>query len=710
MTKGRKSVILLLLVLIGLSGCFEFRIPEIGPIVPPTVELGPYEFFVASMTVNFDTLMTFVGDQLPLDEYRETYPGDVSGNSDWFVMRDTFSTDFDLDMSMTIDPVSVSVTQSMVIIDYSTRTFGLAEPIELQDALDVSALPEGSPVPVDSVIFPPDTSYVNFPMDIQRFAQGQLSVTIQNDLECELGSPISIELLDSTTVTPILDASSDPIVLTWTTPIAPGASSQQSLSLVGVEFHKAVMIVVNGVICGDEADTLINSPEMRTSSFSATGSISGLESDYIEGDLDKQFLADSSTISFGDELNDPNLSVDEVYLDTSHIAVSITNTSDIIGKMFLQVMSIDTSTAPGVQAFSTDSLTIPASTTQTFIFDLHHSSVLLDQDFEYRSYVSIPAQYGSFSASDEYTIDLDFYGKNPGDDIGIKSVDATFTDMEYSFDNMTMDIGMGDLFPEEFGGIEISDIELSLDITSDITIPMTLDINLIGVKNAGADSLSISINQQITGPGGNNHIVFNNAEDLINFMPDSLIFNGSISLDGSGNMALAQNIDILGAFAVPFQFDITEPLSFEIPSLKLQLGELPTFLNDFTGSVEAHVNNSFQFGVDFTVLAARDTNYFNNVAYADCVRTIAEITIPAMDTTTQTLVLNKEDYDFVANGEDSSWLSMAISLTGREDGLPTTFVTTDSITIDLFILAEGTLNIGEFFPDTSAVDTSGGGQ
>jgi len=133
MIKSRKSVLLLLLVLIGLSGCFEFRIPEIGPIVPPKVEIGPYEFFVTSMTVNFDTLMTFLGDQLPLDDYRETYPGDISGNSDWFVMRDTFSTDFDLDMGLEVDPVSSSITQSMEFVEFETRVFSLSDPIELQD-------------------------------------------------------------------------------------------------------------------------------------------------------------------------------------------------------------------------------------------------------------------------------------------------------------------------------------------------------------------------------------------------------------------------------------------------------------------------------------------------------------------------------------------------------------------------------------------------
>jgi len=74
-TKG-KSILLLLLVLIGVSGCFEFRIPEIGPIVPPAVEFGPYEFYITSQSINFEDILEMAGDQISfLNDMREPYPG-----------------------------------------------------------------------------------------------------------------------------------------------------------------------------------------------------------------------------------------------------------------------------------------------------------------------------------------------------------------------------------------------------------------------------------------------------------------------------------------------------------------------------------------------------------------------------------------------------------------------------------------------------------
>ncbi len=711
MTIGRKSVVLLLLVLIGLSGCFEFRIPDINrPIVPPKVELGPYEFYVTSMTVNFDTLLSFLGDELSLNDFREAYPDDPSGRADWFVMRDTFNTDFDLDMGMEVDPVSSSISQSMEFIEFGTRDFALSDPIELQDIFDLSLLPDGVEVPVDSTGFPPDTSYVNFPMERQRFSAGEIYVTIENDMVCSLGEPIYIAFFDSTTEAPIENALGDPLRIEWDTPILPGNTATENVSMAGVEFPKSVMIEVSGAICGDGKDTLTTSPAMRSSSFQVSGEIRNLVGEFVEGDLDGQSLVDSSTMDFGADLDDPNLTVNKVYLDRSHIKIEIANTSTITGNILLELYSLDTSDQAGIQYFTTGAMTIPSGSTQTYTFNLYNAAFDLTEEFKYKTFIDIPDQYGQLDASDEFSVSFDFYGQNPGDPIGIESVDATFSDMEYEFDNMVMDLNLTEMFPEEFDGIELADVELAIDIFSDISIPLYVNMNLIAVKNAGADSLDINVNQQITGPGADNHLVFDNAEDLINFKPDSLIFNGNITIDGSGNLPLNQSIEIEGTFGVPFQFDITEPLNFSPGYTKLGLTELPSFLNDFTGSIEAQVNNTFQFGVDFGIYAARDTNYFDNVAYVDCVRTIADLTIPAMDTTTQQLVLTKEDYDFIAASEDSMWLWMDISLTGRTDGQPTTFLTTDSVSLDLFIRAEGTLDFTELDFDSLGTDTTGGAE
>ncbi|MFA5436798.1 MAG: hypothetical protein WC372_12240, partial [Candidatus Neomarinimicrobiota bacterium] len=165
-------------------------------------------------------------------------------------------------------------------------------------------------------------------------------------------------------------------------------------------------------------------------------------------------------------------------------------------------------------------------------------------------------------------------------------------------------------------------------------------------------------------------------------------------------------IAVDGIVAVPFQFEITSPLSFSPGYTSLSLDSLPAFLDDFSGSLQARVDNSFQFGVDFLVRAAYDTLYFENSAYAAQVRTLADISIPAMDTTTQTLVLTKEDYDFLALAPDSAWIAMDIYLTGRADQQPTTFLTTDSVTLSLNIMAEGTLDFSAFGPDTT--NTEGG--
>ncbi|MFA7195817.1 MAG: hypothetical protein WC210_08890, partial [Candidatus Neomarinimicrobiota bacterium] len=360
----------------------------------------------------------------------------------------------------------------------------------------------------------------------------------------------------------------------------------------------------------------------------------------------------------------------------------------------------------GLQHFTTDSMTIPAGGSTTYSFNLPYAAVQLDDDFEYRTYINIPGQYGQLADNDEFGVDFDFYGKNPGDPIRIESVEATFNNATYVFEDMSIDAGIGGMIPEEFDGIELSQIDLALNIFSDINIPMYLEMSLIGKKNDSQDTIMLNVNQQIAGPGSDPQVIFDNAARLINFRPDSLIFSGNVRLNGSGNIPLTQGISVEGTVGVPFQFELTSPISFSPGYTSLSLDSLPAFLDDFSGALQARVNNRFQFGVDFLVRAAYDTLLFNNPSAGLLVRTLADISIPALDTTTQMLVLTKEDYDFIASSPDSTWIAMDIYLTGRLDGQPTTFLSTDSVTLSLSILAEGTLDFSAFGLDTT--NTEGG--
>lgn len=706
----KKNILFIVTVLVLLSGCFEFRIPDIPErIVPPKINTGPYQFYLTSMSVNFDTLLTYLGDDLSLDEYREAYPGDPGGNTDWFVMRDTFTTDFDLDMSMKAEPVSSSIERSMTFVEFSTRTFNTPS-ISLVDIYPaITSLPEGTTTPpLEDIAFPPDTSYINFPMDRQRFSSGTMTVTITNDLVCTLGDPVTIAVYDSITHSPIYNDASEHVKLQWDQPISPGGEVTENISLAGAEFPKAVMIIVSGVICGDGPETITNNAAARNSSFTVTGQMVSMVGEYVQGDLDPELISDTSHISFGNELSDAEISVDRAYLDTSHIEITLSNTSSITGKVLLNMMSLDTSAAAGLQYFSTDSMVIPAGGSNTYNFPLNNASVLLGDDFEYRTYIRIPGQYGELYDTDEFAVTFDFYGETAGDSIGVESVDATFNQAKYEFEEVGLDMNMGDMFPEEFDNIELSDIDLELDIDTDFDIPVYVDLKLVGAKNDGADTVQLTVSQQIAGTGGNSRIVFNNAERLVNFRPDSLSISGSVRLNGSGNIPLAQTIDVEGRVGVPFEFEITEPLSFSPEYSSLNLESLPSFLNDFTGTLQAMVNNSFQFGVGVTVSAARDTNYFTDPAYGDSVRQLADIAIPAMDSVTQEIVLTKEDYDFIAAAVDSTWIAMDIQLSGRDDQQPTTFLSTDSVSLRLNIQAEGTLDLSKFAADTS--NTGGGAE
>ena len=464
------------------------------------------------------------------------------------------------------------------------------------------------------------------------------------------------------------------------------------------------MIVTEGYVAanGGDPDTLTVTPAMRSSSFNVTGQISNLEADLVEGNVDAQSLDFSDVISFGDAINEPGLTVNKVYLDTTHVSLTISNTSPVTGKILLNLLSLDTSLNPGIQFFTTDSLTITSEGSQTYTFDLYDVSVDLGSDFAYESFVQTQNQYAEIESSDEFEIEFSFYGKDPGDPISIKSVDATFNDLTQNIQETALDLNLSEMLPEMFNDIELAAVNMNLDIHSSITIPLTLNLELIGVKNGGADSTRILVNQVITGPTGNSHVVIPNAEDLINFRPEQLLFSGGVSLNGTGNLPLNQDIQVSAEVAVPIQFIITSPINFPLPYIALdKMDSLPTFLDNFEGTVTAAIDNQFRFGVSLKIYAAHDTSYFDNSAFQDSVRTFADLEVPALDTTTQSLVLTKEDYDFMVAAIDSNWLKMDVQILGRDDGLASTFVTSDSISVDIFIRAAGTLAFNELLPDTT---------
>ena len=705
MKTRRKSILLLLLVLMGVTSCFEFRIPEIGPIIPPAVEFGPYEFYITSQTIDFNDILEMAGDDIAfLDEIREPFPGDTSGMSDWFVYRTEFGDTLPMPFDFEVDPVSSTISQSMTMVSFDARNISLSDPIEMQEIIDLSAIPDGSDVPVDSIEIDPDTTYISFPMLRQHFSNGTLEVTIDNDLECDLGAPISMTFYDSLTALPIRNDGGDTLRLVWSTPISPSTEAMESVSLTNTELPATVMIITEGYVAanGGDPDTLTVTPAMRTSSFNVSGEIKDLEADLVEGSVDAQSLDYNGSISFGDAINEPGLTVDKVYLDTTHVSITISNTSPVTGKLLLNLLSIDTSLSPGIQYFTTDSIAIPAEGSQTYTFDLNDVSVDINSDFAYESYVRTPSQYAEIESSDEFEIEFSFYDKNPSDPISIKSIDATFNDMTQNIQETAIDLDLSEMLPEMFNDIELAAVNMSLDILSSITIPMNLNIELIGVKNGGADSTSISVNQVITGSAGNSHVIIPDAENLINFRPEQLFFSGGVSLSGTGNLPLDQDIRVSAEVSVPIQFIITSPISFPLPYIALdKMDSLPSFLDNFEGTVTAAIDNQFRFGVSLKIYAAHDTSYFDNIAFQDSVRTFADLVVPAMDTTTQSLVLTKEDYDFMVSAIDSNWLKMDVQMLGRDDGLASTFVTSDSISVDIFIRASGTLAFNELLPDTT---------
>lgn len=703
--KFKTKFILLGMLVFTFFGCFNFEIPTIGDIVGPKVTAGPYEFYLTTYTVNFDTLLTYVGEDSLLDfeSFREPYP--IDPESDWFVLRDTFATDFDLDMSMGIEPIDQSVSYEIEIPIIHSIIFNVAAPISLGEIINVVAVPDGTPVPIDSVVIPSSTFYATIPMDELDFVSGDLSITITNQFGVDLGVPLEVTFFDSATGNVINDQFGNPLSMTWNTPIASGTSDTKSIDLAGVTFYKGLKVVVDGVINSNGPDTLLVSDAMKAASFDVAGAITNILVDRVSGDIEAFSYEDSATVDLGTDLGYNDITLEKAYLDPCNISIQITNTSHATSKLVIEFPRIDTdSSTPSIDGFTTGDMNVPSNGSQTYNFSLPAAAIDLSEDFKYIYSVNSSAQNTIVENGDSIAIEFTLYGENSGDSLFVSKVAASFDNTRIPLDPMEIEGISFDMLPEQFSGIELEALDLSMDFSIDMDIPATLNIKLSGVKNGGADSVNIDINQQITGAGGNSSITVPNAEDLINFKPDNIYFSGNITLDGSGDMNLEQTIAIEGALGIPFQFTIVEPIEFTPEYMRLKLEELPDLVEDFSGSISADVSNGFQFGVEFGIFAARDTNYFNSPAFADSIRTVVDLDLTALDSSSLDITLDKELYDFFAESEDSVWVKMNIALKGRDDGEATTFLSTDSVSVSVILRAEGTLDL------STVLDSTGGAQ
>jgi hypothetical protein len=269
------------------------------------------------------------------------------------------------------------------------------------------------------------------------------------------------------------------------------------------------------------------------------------------------------------------------------------------------------------------------------------------------------------------------------DNLDFSSVEGIIDSMEIDIDPISTSI---EDIPEEMEGINFSNIEMVINLQSDINIPIWLNLKLAAFNEENNDSAIINISQNIT---ANPIIDIPNPENLINIFPDSITVSGSALINGAGSIDINQKITGNLQYELPLEFSIGDSVMVNIDNTEIDsVKDLP---EELSALLTAKIDNKFDFGAEAQIYFAKDTldfvNFFNDT---NKVHHLATFNIAPLDTSTNVLSLSKSNAELFKEG---GYMKYDILLKGRTDGQPSTFLSTDSLTLMLHGTATALIDI-----------------
>jgi hypothetical protein len=269
------------------------------------------------------------------------------------------------------------------------------------------------------------------------------------------------------------------------------------------------------------------------------------------------------------------------------------------------------------------------------------------------------------------------------DNLDFSSVEGIIDSMEIDIDPISTSI---EDIPEEMEGINFSNIEMVINLQSDINIPIWLNLKLAAFNEENNDSAIINISQNIT---ANPIIDIPNPENLINIFPDSITVSGSALINGAGSIDINQKITGNLKYELPLEFSIGDSVMVNIDNTEIDsVEDIP---EELSALLTAKIDNKFDFGAEAQIYFAKDTldfvNFFNDT---NKVHHLATFNIAPLDTSTNVLSLSKSNAELFKEG---GYMKYDILLKGRTDGQPSTFLSTDSLTLMLHGTATALIDI-----------------
>jgi len=623
------------------------------------IEIDNYMEVTSQMNLTIPSLKTPSGDSFQTSI-------DIAGNTADIVDETDIS---GYSLSMNIDAQSVVYEYDVITTDTADDliTITSADSIVVNITLNGPSVGEQlSFSSFEGMVTPQDLGFDGV-MDIEsdsdileaNLSQGNLTININNGINTSAsGAPSAI-----ITINEIINSSDNqPLVIN--TGAMYGEMSPQSIDLSGYK-----------ILMSQDNQSLNYSAEVVTEYAIGTYSlldsidvdiiVSELGFSTVRGFFSQDAMSDSNSISLDD-----STIVHTAVLKSGVLALSIDNSIGVVADVFFQInefynnsISLDTT------------FTISAGVTDVQL-DLSGYSLILPSDVDtqkvnYVSNISLPSdQEMTLSLSDSISIAVSMTN------MAFSSVTGQINPVTVTIDPVEQTI---DALPEELDGFDFEDVEMNLDFTSSIDLPVYLDLSITAYNDTNGDSVTKNVSQNIH---ANPNVQIPDASALINIRPDRIVARGSAQvgdLDSVGTVASDDSLSGIMIVRAPLMFivDANTEISPD-PSELVGEGDslgIPEDVMDI--AVILNIDNQWGFGADLSVLLAPDSVSLTN---GNVDTLISGFSFDPDASITDTLSLDEEAFDLLSRSPN--WIQPKIKIISDDDQ-PVKFLSTDTLTITI---------------------------
>ena len=623
------------------------------------IEIDNYMEVTSQMNLTIPSLKTPSGDSFQTSI-------DIAGNTADIVDETDIS---GYSLSMNIDAQSVVYEYDVITTDTADDliTITSADSIVVNITLNGPSVGEQlSFSSFEGMVTPQDLGFDGV-MDIEsdsdileaNLSQGNLTININNGINTSAsGAPSAI-----ITINEIINSSDNqPLVIN--TGAMYGEMSPQSIDLSGYK-----------ILMSQDNQSLNYSAEVVTEYAIGTYSlldsidvdiiVSGLGFSTVRGFFSQDAMSDSNSISLDD-----STIVHTAVLKSGVLALSIDNSIGVVADVFFQINEFYNN---GVSLDTT--FTINAGVTDVQL-DLSGYSLILPSDVDtqkvnYVSNISLPSdQEMTLSLSDSISIAVSMTN------MAFSSVTGQINPVTVTIDPVEQTI---DALPEELDGFDFEDVEMNLDFTSSIDLPVYLDLSITAYNDTNGDSVTKNVSQNIH---ANPNVQIPDASALINIRPDRIVARGSAQvgdLDSVGTVASDDSLSGIMIVRAPLMFivDANTEISPD-PSELVGEGDslgIPEDVMDI--AVILSIDNQWGFGADLSVLLAPDSVSLTN---GNVDTLISGFSFDPDASITDTLSLDEEAFDLLSRSPN--WIQPKIKIISDDDQ-PVKFLSTDTLTITI---------------------------